>query len=106
MPLRPKTESARLQDAAAHGLARAEAAMPAGDLDLWPTSWQAQKIAKVAAMTAGYVRSCLRGSLECQGVRTTIKFGNNETRRREPYGLVLAAESAFDCMQIETKYSD
>ena len=42
--------------AAAYGLARAEAAMPAGDLNLWAASWLAQMIAKVAAMEAGYKR--------------------------------------------------
>ena len=99
MPLGPKTESARLQEAAAHGLARAEAAMPAGDLDLWPTSWQAQKIAKVAAMTTGYVRSFLRGSLESLGVRTTTKFGNSETRRRErtAYSIARCGVSLTAC---------
>ena len=40
--------------AAANGLARAEAAMPAGDLNLWAASWLAQMIAKVAAKEAGY----------------------------------------------------
>ena len=45
--------------AAAYGLARAEAAMPAGDLNLWAASWLVQRIAKVAAMEAGYKSSKL-----------------------------------------------
>ena len=31
--------------------------MPAGDLNLWATSWLAQMIAKVAAMKAGYKKA-------------------------------------------------
>ena len=81
--------------------------MPAGDLDLWATSWQAQMIAKVAAMTAGYVRNCLRGSLESLGIRTTTKFGTARrgVEKRTAY-TVLAAESAIDCLQNKTGYSD